>query len=935
MSATVPQELPLEAELQEAIAHHQAGRFEQAETRYLDILKAQPYHAIANHNMGLLAGQVGQYAAGLPYLRQALSVNPDEGQFWLSYADGLIKAGQAGEALDILDSAYKRGLDNPSSQALRLQAETAVSEAAKAPSDAEIGHIVAIYNSGDYVQLEDATRALLAQYPESAFAWSVLGTALQLQGKDALQVLQKTVELAPCDAEAHGNLGNAWQMHGQFERAVDSYLRALDLNPDFVEAHRNLGRALHVQHRLADAEQSYRRALALHPSYAVAHLNLGNVLREQEKFEAAIASYHDALKLIPDNAEAHSHLALALEEIGQREQALAFHERSVALDPESELALLYLSDCLRKLRRFDEAASLLQNALAKNPGNAEMHNNLGLILQNHGKLEEAIAAYQQAVDLAPDFAMAYCNMGAAQQALKQFDKAQANYLRALENEPRFVLAHFNLATCWRELGQYDTALAGFQQVIAIQPNHIEAYVNIAGLLGDAGRIDEAIDSCRTALSINPTFEKAHSSLLFMLSHSIRASADSLFAEHQRFGDVFEAPLRASWPEHSNSRAPERCLQVGFVSGDFNDHAVPHFVIPILENLCRSPRLSLHAYYNCTREDAVTKRLRGLFPHWQQVSALSDAELAKQIAEDGIDVLIDLSGHTAKHRLLTFTRKPAPIQASWIGYPGSTGLQAVDYFLTDRFVLPPGRFESQYTEKFAYLPAAWPYLPSSDAPEVNSLPALANGCITFASFNRTTKLSREVIALWSQLLRAVPTSRMLLAAMPKDGVHEQWIEWFASEGISQDRLSFHPRTNVKDYLALHLQVDIALDTFPYTGGTTTLNGLWMGVPTLTLAGDTTAGRTSAAILGHVQLDAFVAEDAEDFVKKGAYIANDLALLASIRGSARQLLANSALGQPALIAAGLEAALRAMWQRWCAGLPAASFEVDQQTTRNTLP
>jgi predicted O-linked N-acetylglucosamine transferase (SPINDLY family) len=259
---------------------------------------------------------------------------------------------------------------------------------------------------------------------------------------------------------------------------------------------------------------------------------------------------------------------------------------------------------------------------------------------------------------------------------------------------------------------------------------------------------------------------------------------------------------------------------------------------------------------------------------------------------------------------------------------------MDYFLTDRFFLPPGQFDRQFTEKIAYLPASAPFLPSRDAPPVNALPALSNGYVTFGSFNRLSKLSRSVIALWSQLLRALPNSRVLLGGMPEDVKCDTLIEWFAQEGISRKRLDFYPHSDINSYLTLHHQVDICLDTFPYNGGTTTLHALWMGVPTLTLAGRTAAGRSGAAILGHAGLETFVAHDAADFARKGLFWAGNLAALSDIRAGLRERFAKSAMHQPAMVAAGMESALRIMWQRWCAGLPTESFKVSLQDTNNKI-
>ncbi len=358
---------------------------------------------------------------------------------------------------------------------------------------------------------------------------------------------------------------------------------------------------------------------------------------------------------------------------------------------------------------------------------------------------------------------------------------------------------------------------------------------------------------------------------------------------------------------------------------------------MLAHLASYPQLSLHAYYNNVIEDAVTRRLRGYLTHWHSIVGMPDDALAQKIRDDGIDILIDLSGHTGKHRLLAFARKPAPVQASWIGYPGTTGLSAMDYYLADRFFLPPGQFDGQFTEKISVrLPAIAPFLPHESAPPVNALPALNNGYMTFGSFNRLSKITRSVIALWAQLLRALPDSRMLLGAMSQDGNYTTLIEWFAQEGIERERLDFHVRSDMNVYLEKHHNVDICLDTFPYNGGTTTCHALWMGVPTLTMTGSTPAGRAGVAVMGHAGLDAFVAHDAADFVQKGLSRAGDLAALSDIRMGLRERFARSAMGQPAVVAEGLARALRIIWQRWCGGLPPVAVDAsDNQVNHDARP
>jgi predicted O-linked N-acetylglucosamine transferase (SPINDLY family) len=347
-----------------------------------------------------------------------------------------------------------------------------------------------------------------------------------------------------------------------------------------------------------------------------------------------------------------------------------------------------------------------------------------------------------------------------------------------------------------------------------------------------------------------------------------------------------------------------------------------------------PQLSLYAYSDPGIEDEVTNRVRGYFSHWYSMTGVSDEKLAEKIRGDGIDILVDLSGHTARNRLLTFARKPAPVQLSWIGYPGTTGLQSMDYYLMEPFSLPPGKFDDQFTEKIVHLPAIAPFSPSHLSPPVNTLPALKNGYITFGSFNRPIKINASVIALWSELLRALPESKMLLDVMPGRASGDWLIELFSLEGIAAERLILHPRAGTERYLALHNQVDICLDTVPYNGGTTSLNALWMGVPTLTLAGSTLTGRLGAGILGQVGLSSFVAENRSDFVEKGVSWAKNLSSLSILRSELRERFRQSEMGQPTIVTEGLERALRVMWRRWCADKPAESFEVKKQDVDRTV-
>lgn len=981
MTPPEDQAVPPDVAMRTAIDHHLAGLLPEAEKLYRFVLQALPGHADANHNLGLLAVQIGQPLAALPYLKAALSVKPAQGLYALSYAEALLATDQAGEALAVIEAAMARGFDTPEAKSLRGKAEVAARGKSKSegsgtaePSIAAPGEfggvrmseglngkgggsskvvqrgkkhlskgrlsakflppferrlLADLLNSGQYVELESNARRLLERYQDSGAVWKALSAALRAQGKAALVALQQTAKLLPGDAVVHSSLGNALSDLGRFEDAAVSYRRALEINPIGADVYNDLGCALMGLGLRDDAVVSFRKALAISPGFLQAYNNLGNVLRNLGKLDEAVACFRRAIEIRADFAEGHNALGNVQRDLGLLDDAMASYRRALETKPNYADAFSNLGIALSDLGKFNEALTCYHRALEIRPDFVEAYLNLGNAQRTVGQFGEALDSLCRALEIKADFAAAHSSLGFVLSDLGRLDEALACYYRALEIKPDLVDAHINLGNALRDLGRLNEALASHSRALEINAESVEAHCNLGNVLTDLGRHDEAVLSLRRALEIRPDYAANHSNLLFGLSLDGTVDAQTLFAEHCRFGERFELPLRGAWPQHVNSRDPERCLQVGFVSGDFRNHAVAFFIEPLLAQLAGYPQLSLHAYSNHAVEDVVTQRLKTHFAHWHQVTGMSDEALAQKISDDGIDILIDLSGHTAFNRLLCFARKPAPVQASWLGYPGTTGLVAMDYFLAERHWLPPGKLDSQFTEKIIQMPATSPFLPPDDAPPVNALPALGNGYLTFGSFNRSNKLSRSVIALWSQLLHALPDSRLVLGGLPAEGSFEALIESFAQEGVASDRLDFYARCDLNSYLSLHQQVDICLDTFPYNGGTTTFYALWMGVPTLSLAGNTAASRCGASVLGQAGLAAFVAQDAVDFVERGRAWAADLAGLAVVRAGLREQFLRAVVGQPALVAEGVQRTLRLIWQRWCAGLPAESFEVSLES------
>lgn len=753
------------------------------------------------------------------------------------------------------------------------------------------------------------------------------------------------------------------------------------------ELGQNVGQVLqhaanyHASGQIKEAEYLYRAILEILPKHPDANHNLGLLEIQAQRPVAGLPYFEAALDACPEEEQywlSYIDALIQSDQVGIARQVLELGRQhglqgNAVEVLESQLGARQQAMTLGAVPKYEDKRTQLKTASSKKsakkksshkslgraPSTEEMntviglHNQgqtieveklarslsirfpahgfgwkiLGTVLGTQGQVDEALLCLEKAASLLPTDAVVQHNLGITLKSRGRLVEAEASLRQALLHKPDYAQAHFNLGIILKEQNLVSEAIASYRRALALKPDYVQAHNNLANALHDQSKLSEAMKSYRRALEIDPNAAITYSNMLFCLSQIEGMNVDSLFTEHCQFGEQFETPVKALWSKHSNPREPERCLVIGFVSADFRNHALASFIEPVLSHLASNRNLSLHAYYNHTTEDSITQRLRGYFSHWHSVANLSDTAMEKEIRDDGIDILIDLSGHTGDNRLLVFARKPAPVQISWIGYPGTTGLSSMDYYITDRFLLPLGKFDSQFTEKLVYLPAGAPFLPSADAPPVNDLPALDNGHVTFGSFNRSSKISPAAIALWSQLLRALPTSRMVLGGMPQDGKYDMLIDWFAEEGIARQRLSFHPRDSMPGYLALHHQVDVCLDTFPYNGGTTTWHALWMGVPTLTLAGPTVAGRTGAGALGLVGLVEFIVQDSVTFVEQGLWWANHLSELATVRATLRERFIESSISQPALITAGLEYALRTMWQRWCADLPAASFQVSR--------
>jgi predicted O-linked N-acetylglucosamine transferase (SPINDLY family) len=653
--------------------------------------------------------------------------------------------------------------------------------------------------------------------------------------------------------------------------------------------------AAHQSGQLSEAEALYRQVLQVDArNFNALHL-LGLIATDSGQPDAAVDLIGRAIAVKPNVAAAHHNLGIALKARGALQEAAGSFQRAVALQPDFVEAQLHLGGVLVELGRAQDAVACYRRALAIHADHAEIHNSLGIALNALGRPEEAVASFQRAVAIAPDFAGAYNNLG---------------------------------IVC-RAQGRVDEAIAYLQRACAVQPDYAEAFNNLGNALDAEGRSQDAIACYRRALEIAPGYARAHSNLLFTLNYDEGCSGAALFAEHRNWARQHAAGLAAA--HHGNVPDATRRIRIGYVSADFKYHTVGCFFEPVLAAHDRA-QVEIYCYANVNKPDRVTARLQAQADVWRDIAALDDAAVAQLIREDAIDILVDLSGHTAGNRLLAFARKPAPIQVSWLGYFNTTGLDAMDYAIWDAASLP-AEAERWFTEKIVRLPdSRFCYLPPSYAPPVASLPALRRGgAITFGCFNNIAKVSPAVVSLWAKLLHAVPHSRLLLKwkSLADNSVRERYLALFAAHGIGADRLELLGASPHEQMLAEYGDVDIALDPFPYSGGLTSCEALWMGVPLVTLAGARPVSRQTLGYLSLVNLAELAATTPEQYVQIATDLARDLDRLAAVRAGLRATMAASPLCDGPRFARNLEQLYRTMWTQWCANPDSTNSPVQDES------
>ena len=730
----------------------------------------------------------------------------------------------------------------------------------------------------------------------------------------AARCYQNALDLAPSDVAALVNLAFAKSEQHLREEARVLLDRALSLDAMNIDAWYMLGGIRERDQNFTGAASALRKVIELRPDFELAYRDLCRVLFQSGELQSAKSTILTGLTLNPTHADFHFYLGNVRFFEADYVAATASFEKTLLLQPDYAQAYVNLGKILQKQQQFDAALAAYQKALELQPENAEFHNHVGNLFLLRGMPHEAIVNFQRAIAIEPSDAEAHLNMGSA--LIDTGDSRQAvDYCRsAIRLRPDIAQAHNVLGIALDALGQTQQALAAFTEALKINPELLSALCNVGSVRLAEGRLEDAIHQYGRALRADPANEAANGNLLFALNYHPDLPAAEIFAAYQRFDQIVAAPLRPTWRHFSNLRSTQRRLRIGYVSPDLRNHTVMRFLEPVLASH-DAQGFEVFAYAELVHEDAVTARAKSMVAHWRSTTGRSDEAVAELIRDDRIDILVDIAGHTAGNRLRVFARNPAPVSVSWLGYGYTTGLSAIDYYLTDAFAAPPGE-EHLFSEKPWRMPkSSWVYRPETGMGQAGPLPAASCGYITFGTLTRPVRINHRVVRVWAEILMRVPHSRLVVDSKSYADATtcDALIAQFVAHGIGRERLRIGYHSPPWDLMR---SIDISLDCFPHNSGTTLFESLYMGVPFVTLAGRPSVGRLGATILHGLGQSAWITDSEEAYVEAAVKLAQDLDGLARVRSSLRGQMEQSCLMDEIGFTRELEQAYRSMLEAWAA-------------------
>jgi protein O-GlcNAc transferase len=886
----------LAAALKRGFAALNAGDLDAARTALDSVLAVNPHHPDGNYLMGLALLRGGDLKSALARLDAAIAADGTNAAFRFSRAECLRPLGRIQEAAEAFESALALDGDDANwwhelgSTRQALGQREAAMEAYRQALARDAGLVPALCNLG----------ALLAEAG---------------QHDAARETYREAMARAPHSPAGALGLGGLLQADGDMDGAEGCYRAVLATAPDEPEALVNLGSLLFARKELAEAEVVLRHALEVRPDSAAAWINLGVVLRGAGRSDEALEAHARAAQLAPQLPAALLQHALSLRLAGDLPAAEARLHEACALAPDNPEVHATLAAVLMAQGAIEEAEAEFLRCLELRPSFAGVWADYAVLLINTGRGEAAAAALEHALKADPELPEAHLLHGMVHLRLHRFPESEKSLKRALELNPDLLQAQIGLQVLDHLTFELSASEAACRRTLSRHPDAGDAWLNLGNALLVQGRLDEALAATRRAVEILPDPRQAWSNTLLTLNYRSESTPQVLIEEHRRYGNAY--PPRRDRHAFTRNRDPQRRLRVGYLSPDFRKHVVAFFIEPVIE--AHDPRaVEVVGYYNDTQVDEVTRRIRDRAVFWREVANLDDDRLESLMLEDQLDILVDLGGHTARTRLPAASRRVAPIQASWLGYPNTTGLKAFDWRITDDRADPAPDAEAQYVERLWRLPETFlTYRPPPEAPGVMPLPLQERGFVTFGAFNNFSKVTDLVLELWARILREAPGSRLQIktGALKDEEVRERALRRLTALGVEPARVQLSGVVPGRvEHLTTIAGLDLQLDTFPYHGTTTTCESLWMGVPVVSLAGDRHASRVGVSLLEAVGAGDLVAHDPDGYVALAVSLAKDPARLADLRTRLRPAMQRSPLTDATRFTRHLESAYRGMWHDW---------------------
>ncbi|OGI09964.1 MAG: hypothetical protein A2Y40_02035 [Candidatus Margulisbacteria bacterium GWF2_35_9] len=709
---------------------------------------------------------------------------------------------------------------------------------------------------------------------------------------------------------------------GQVNEAVELFRQIIAINPNHMMCHYKLANICIVRGETEAAISHYNKILDIKPDFYEANYMLGIIFKDLGKEKEAIIEFQKAIDGKPELVESYFGMVECLIRDGQKENAIKILKRIIQIKPHFSEAYFNLGVLFEESGQLQPAISNFKKAIKLNPNNVMFYYNLANVLKRNRDFPEAILYFQAALRLKNDSFEIHYNLANTYNSLANYDQAIDHYQQVIKLRPDFVAAYFNLGNVYKDTNRNSEAVIQYETVIKLKPDFVEACNNLGQIYYKQGNYGKAMDQYRNAIRVRPNYHQAYSNYLYLLNFDHQMKASEIFNEHKHWAEQFKslsASVTISEPHNNNILCP---LCIGYVSADFRVHSVAYFISQIVK-YHNHKKYKIICYSTTSVEDEMTNWFKKEADLWRNIDGKTDEEASEMIKKDKVNILVDLSGHTAFNRITLFTKRNAPVQVSYLGYPNTTGLKTLDYRITDHYADPLGETEKYYTEELTRLPESFIcYQAPESCPQIENKSLHNKKSITFGSFNQLIKINEQVLDLWIKILHSVPESKLILKnkSFTDDDVTKEFKTKMMNNGIDSTRLSligYLPKKS--DHFALYNKMDIVLDTFPYNGATTTCEALWMGCPVITLAGAMHVSRVGVSILNNIGLPQLVANSVEDYLKIAVRIANDREELEHLHKSLRSKMERSILKDGKQIVSSLEMLYEEMIRKKMSAIP----------------